>query len=511
MTELPLPSGKDQTLADASAGALEQLLKAADVMLELLPVATCICDLSGRIVQYNQRAVEIWGRRPAPNQTHAQFTARATFYQLDGRQLPREEIPMAMVLRTGEPIRERELMVEHPDGVRHFVSVNIAPLTDAAGNRIGAINCFRDITARKQTQHALERSQSELREQEQRLAATYEHAAIGISEADADGRLLRVNEAMCVITGFPREELVGAWLFQKTYQPDAEADRSAFRRQVSGDLGIYSVEKRFVRKDGRVIWISVRSAPVRDADGHFLFAVRVVQDITERKAAEERQKLLVDELNHRVKNTLATVQSLAKQTAGSALSAGAFRERFEGRLIALSKAHDQLTMRNWQNADLRAILKAAIAPYVTTGRDQAVLRGEDIMLRPRAAVTLAMVFHELTTNAVKYGALSVPSGRIQVSWDVRPPHGRRPLLCIDWREEGGPPVQRPAKKSFGSRFIEGSIPSELQGKARLTYEASGLHCTLEIPLGSAQGDLGRRAGVHAVALENLSAAPRARG
>ncbi len=496
----------------APAATLEEMLRASDVILDVLPIATCICDLGGRIVQYNRRALEIWGRKPLPDQTHAQFTARATFFELDGRALAPDELPMATVLRTGEPMRERELMVQRPDGVRQFVSVNIDPLQDAQGNRLGAINCFRDITERKQTERALERSQSDLREQEQRLAATYEHAAIGISEADADGRLLRVNEAMCDITGCAREELVGTYMFQRTYQPDVDQDRAAFRKQVAGDLGIYSVEKRMVRKDGRVIWISVRSAPVRDARGHFLFAVRVVQDITERKAAEERQKLLLDELNHRVKNTLATVQSLAKQTAGSASSAGAFRERFEGRLIALSKAHDQLTMRNWQNADLRAILKAAMAPYVASAREQPVLRGEDVMLRPRAAVTLAMVFHELTTNAAKYGALSVPAGRIEVAWDIRSPTSRKPCLCIDWREEGGPPVQKPLKKSFGSRFIEGSVPSELHGKAKLIYDPAGLHCTLEIPLASAQGEPARRGGAHAsVALEDHAANPRAAG
>ena len=132
-------------------------------------------------------------------------------------------------------------------------------------------------------------------------------------------------------------------MFTHTHPDDADADREGFRKQVAGELEFYSVEKRFIRKDGRVIWMSVRSSPVRTADGQLLYLVRVVQDITERKAAERRQKLLIDELNHRVKNTLATVQSLASQTARGAPTPEAFRESFEGRLIALSKAHDQLT------------------------------------------------------------------------------------------------------------------------------------------------------------------------
>ena len=189
---------------------------------------------------------------------------------------------------------------------------------------------------------------------------------------------------------------------------------------MAGDIGFYSLEKRFVRADGRVIWIAVRSSTVRDADDNFLYGVRVVQEITERKEAEERQKLLVDELNHRVKNTLATVQSLATQTARGADSPEGFRHAFEGRLIALSQAHDQLTRRHWRNADLRDIIVATTAPYLASAQDRIVIRGDDLAIRPRTALTLAMALHELTTNAAKYGALSTPSGQVERRLERRP-------------------------------------------------------------------------------------------
>jgi two-component sensor histidine kinase len=185
---------------------------------------------------------------------------------------------------------------------------------------------------------------------------------------------------------------------------------------VAGELEFYSVEKRFVRKDRRVIWISVSSSPVRDAEGRLLYLVRVVRDITERKAAEQRNRLLIDELNHRVKNTLATVQSLASQTTRGVPTPEEFRARFEGRLIALSQAHDQLTRHHWESADLRALLSASLAPYAGAAPERVVLRGEDVVLRPRAVLTLAMAFHELTTNAAKYGALAVPGGTIEIRW-----------------------------------------------------------------------------------------------
>jgi two-component sensor histidine kinase len=251
---------------------------------------------------------------------------------------------------------------------------------------------------------------------------------------------------------------------------------------VAGDIGFYSLEKRFVRNDGRIIWIAVRSSTVRDADGSFLYGVRVVQDITDRKEAEERQKLLIDELNHRVKNTLATVQSLATQTARGTDSPEAFRIAFEGRLIALSQAHDQLTRRHWKSADLRDIVVGATAPYLTHSRDQVVLEGDAITVTPRVALTLALAMHELSTNAAKYGALSVPAGRIGIRWHVQ--RGPAPILRIEWREREGPQVSVPTRLGFGSRFIEGSVAAELQGTARLDFDAAGLRCTMEIPIES---------------------------
>ncbi len=333
--------------------------------------------------------------------------------RLDGTPVTRSLL--ADVLAKGTPVRDVERLVERADGARVAVSVSIDPLFNAAGEVVGAVHCFQDITERKRAADALEQSRQHALEQEQRLAATYEHAAIGISEIDPDGRILRVNEAICDITGYSREELQQSVLFRFTHPDDADSDREAFRKQVAGELEFYSVDKRFVRKDGRTIWMSVRSSPVRDAAGRLLYVVRVVQDITEGKVAEQRQKLLIDELNHRVKNTLATVQSLASQTARRAASPRDFSESFEGRLIALSKAHDQLTTHHWESADLRNVLAAGLAPH-GAGPERVVLRGEDVRLRPRAVLTLAMAFHELTTNAAKYGALSVPAGRVEVHW-----------------------------------------------------------------------------------------------
>ncbi len=461
--------------------SLEQALRAADDILELLPIATCVCDAVGRIVQYNHRAVELWGGPPEPGQTHDQFTAQCKFFNVEGEELPRSKL--AEVLQTGRAVRDEEVTVQRTDGKRIVVLLNIDPLVNPQGKLVGAINCFQDVTERKRVLDALDRSQHDLRQQEERWNATYEHAAIGIVEIDAEGRFLRVNEAICSIVGGTREDLLGWKLFGRSHPKDRDVDEELYRRQVAGDIGFYSIEKRFVRRDGRVIWMGVRSSTVRDVAGQFLYGVRVVQDVTERKEAEERQKLLIDELNHRVKNTLATVQSLATQTARGTDSPEAFRQAFEGRLIALSQAHDQLTRRHWTSADLRDIVMGATSPHLARSQDQIAIEGEPITVTPRVALTLALGLHELTTNASKYGALSVPAGRIEVRWRIE----RQPqlsLLWIEWRERDGPPVEVPARQGFGTRFIEGSVASELQGKATLDYDRAGLVCTMKIPLES---------------------------
>jgi PAS domain S-box-containing protein len=463
--------------------ALSAILRASDGILDMLPIATFITDARGIILQYNRRAAEIWRRAPDPGQTHEQFTETSRFAEVDGTPMTRSLL--AEVLATGTPVRDAERMVERADGTQIFVSVNIDPLRNAKGELVGAVNCFLDITERKRIDDALENSRLRALEQEQRLAATYEHAAIGISEIMPDGTFLSVNEAICAITGFSREHLLASKLFTHTHPDDADPDREGFRKQVAGELEFYSIEKRFIRKDGRVIWMSVRSSPVHADDRHLLYVVRVVQDITERKAAERRQKLLIDELNHRVKNTLATVQSLASQTARGAPTPAAFREGFEGRLIALSKAHDQLTVHHWESADLRDLVSGSLAPYTGAGTKRVVLRGEDVLLRPRAVLTLAMAIHELTTNAAKYGALSVPGGRIEIRWQPAPGDRDGRALMIDWIEQGGPRVTEPLNRGFGSKLIEGGIAAELGGSARLAFEPSGLRCEIVIPLDAA--------------------------
>jgi two-component sensor histidine kinase len=203
------------------------------------------------------------------------------------------------------------------------------------------------------------------------------------------------------------------------------------------------------------------------------------REIAERRQAEQHRQLLMNELNHRVKNTLATVQSIAAQTLRAAGLEAAARQALDARLVALSNAHNLLMEENWVGATLQEVVEAALRPHETPDAPRfRVAAGPDIRLSPKTALALAMALHELSTNAVKHGALSQPGGRVELSWEMRPNGGETHFL-MQWRERGGPPVSPPRKAGFGTRLIERGLAAELGGTVRLAYEAEGLVCTIE--------------------------------
>jgi two-component sensor histidine kinase len=200
-------------------------------------------------------------------------------------------------------------------------------------------------------------------------------------------------------------------------------------------------------------------------------------DVTDRVLAERQQKLLLDELNHRVKNTLATVQAIAAQTLRTNPEPAAFREAFESRLVALSATHDLLTAGSWRGAALKDVAQIEFRPY---GGERYSLDGPDVALSPAEALSLGLLFHELATNAAKYGALSGADGRVEVRWTV---DERR--LELTWRERSGPKVTPPTRRGFGSRLIERSLKGEMAGEAVLDFAEDGLTCRVTLPLRSA--------------------------
>lgn len=217
--------------------------------------------------------------------------------------------------------------------------------------------------------------------------------------------------------------------------------------------------------------------PIRNDTGAIIGVFIQGYDVTDTVLAAERQKLMIDELNHRVKNTLATVQSIAMQTARSHQDPRSFAETFQSRILSLSHTHDLLTRSHWEGADLREVLEHETTAH---GLHRLTLNGPNVALEPAMAVSLGMIFHELATNAAKYGALSSGGGRVLVDWSVADLNN--PQLGIIWRETGGPSVTSPERRGFGSRLIERNVRHDLAGTVQMHYRDDGLSAEIIIPL-----------------------------
>ncbi len=316
----------------------------------------------------------------------------------------------------------------------------------------------------------------ELKEREARIRRLVDANIIGVIIWTFDGQIIEANDAFLAITGYSRDDLVSGrvnWVGMTP--PEWEDADHQVLEQIKKSGTCLPFEKEYFRKDGSRVPVLVGPALFHGSQNE---GVAFILDLTERKEAEKRQQVMVDELNHRVKNTLATVMALSTQTFRTTSSQEAFCEAFEGRLLALSQTHNLLNRSFWRGAGLRDILKQELAPYASTDARSYTLDGIDLKLGPVTAVTLGMAFHELTTNAAKYGALSVAGGKVLVAWSMSHP-GR---LHVEWRETGGPPVSPPQRRGFGSRLIEQALASDLNGNARLYFPREGVRCSMDIPL-----------------------------
>jgi PAS domain S-box-containing protein len=244
----------------ASFARTAAALQASPEFIEKLPLAIFACDCHGRILWFNARAAELWGRRPKIGEGEKYWGSYKLYFQ--GREITREESPMATVLRTGIPVRGAEGKVERPDGSSIWTIVHIEPVEDEDGKVIGAINCFHDVTDHV---HAAEL----LRQRDQRLGVTHEHAGIGIAEVEADGKLARVNAYLAGMLGYSCEEVLGRSIFDPALTESPKADQEQFRRQVRGEISHYSIEKQFRRRDGTKLWASITSSTVCDPEGRF--------------------------------------------------------------------------------------------------------------------------------------------------------------------------------------------------------------------------------------------------
>jgi PAS domain S-box-containing protein len=365
-----------------------------------------------------------------------------------------------------------------PDGTSGWERWTDRALFDARGQVVEYQSVGRDITASR-------RAEAALRESEERLRLAVEATGLGTWDVDVTAGTRRWSPEFLAILGLPPGTAADPGLFASLIHPDDrdwvnERYRRAYR---DVDAGPYDAEFRIRPADGGgERWVRTVGRIFFDASGRPLRGIGTLMDVSERKRDEERQRLLLAELSHRVKNTLATVQAIASRSLSGERTLEEGRHALTKRLRALAKTHDLLTASRWRGAGLRAVLEGELKPYGKRAR----IAGPEVELTPKAAQTMGLVLHELATNAAKHGALSLPEGWLEVGWSFAPTDADgHHLLRLTWRERGGPPVTPPRWCGFGRTLIEQGLKHDLGGQVVLDFAAAGLVCELAVPITAA--------------------------
>ena len=404
-----------------------------NALLEALPAAVYVTDAEGRITYYNAAAAAFWGAEPTIGTD--KWCGSWRLYRIDGTPLPHDQSPMAVALRTGEPVRGVEAIAERRDGTRIRFLASPTPLRDQSNAVIGAIS------------------------------------------KTLDGQVTFWNASAMRIFGYSASEMIGENITKIIPSELLDEEKYVLARLRGGER-IDHYETVRVAKDGRRVDISLTVSPLHDKSGKVIGASKVARDITEQKQAEKSQLLLMGELSHRVKNTLATVQAIATQSLRRSRDPADFLTSFTGRILALARAHDLLSETRWEGIELGALIRDQVLLGVAD--DRVAWSGPALTLDAQPALHTAMVLHELGTNARKHGALSLPKGRLSIEWQiVATKKGRE--LQVQWKETGGPPAVAPVGSGFGTRLIEESLLPH-GGEAVIMYAATGLSCELRLPL-----------------------------
>jgi PAS domain S-box-containing protein len=319
------------------------------------------------------------------------------------------------------------------------------------------------------------RHEAVLRESEAGLQEALTAGAVTAFEWDVRTGASRRSNNAGQILGFDSREPFSASGFLEHVHPDDRAQFKAHVRGVSPEKSSYALTFRFIRPDGQEVWLEETSRAEFDAAGQFVLLKGLTRDITARKRAEERQDMLIAEFDHRVKNILARVAVVAMYTRQGSRSMDEFIQTLDGRIQSMATAHSLLSQSRWTGAGLADLTRHQLEPYTTEANT--TVQGPNVMLTAAATQAVAMVLHELVTNAAKYGALSSPNGRVSVQWE-----GPDGSLSIEWRETDGPPVAASAPQSgYGTSLIRDLIPHELGGKVDLVMSPEGVRCTIVVP------------------------------
>jgi PAS domain S-box-containing protein len=459
--------------AEAARRAAEDELRESEMRFRLMsehaPVMIWLSGVHGECLHLNQMLRSFWN---VADDGIDRFDWQDMMHPDDAPEIGRL-MGEALASHTSVTIKGRYL-----DSKRRWrvMQTDARPRFSARGEFLGMIGVNVDVTER-------EEAERQLRESEERFRLAVEAAPSGMVMSDADGRIVMVNAHTETLFGYDRDELVGErieLLVPERFKPGHPAYRETYTRQPRSRPMGAGRDLFARRKDGTEVPVEIGLSSIETSDG--VMTLAAVVDISGRKRDEAQRELLLAELNHRVKNTLAVVQGIAHQTFKNTDPDA--RRSFEGRLVALAVAHNLLTNANWENASLEQLAADTLHTSGPSG-ERVALSGPRILLPPREALALAMALHELCTNAVKYGALSNDTGRITLEWSrSEAPEAQLELV---WREHGGPPVSPPTRRGFGSLLLDRTLAHDLNGKVAMEFKPDGLVCSISAPLPKVQG------------------------
>jgi PAS domain S-box-containing protein len=430
-------------------------------VLDELPAAIYVTDALGRITYFNKAAAALWGHRPTIGTS--EWCGSWKLFWPDGRALPHGECPMAIAIKEKRTVRGMEAIAERPDGTRVPFEPYPTPLFNASGALIGAVNMLIDISDRKHAQ-----------EIKQRLSSIVQFSDDAIISKNLKGIIESWNTGAERIFGYTASEAIGQSV-EILIPPDRLNEETQILDRILRGERIEHYETVRCRKDGSLIDISLTVSPIMNAHGRVIGASKIARDITERKRNEAHIAVLAREAEHRAKNILATVQATVHLTQAETVAE--FKNAIEGRLQALANVHSLFVESRWAGAELHDLIAKELAPYRKGNGSRLAVEGPALVLEPSAAQVIGVLFHELTTNAVKYGALSVSKGRIGVSW-AHPEIGR---LVLRWTESGGPAVSPPTRKGFGTRVMTAMI-HQARGQIAFDWHPTGLACEITLPI-----------------------------
>lgn len=439
------------------------------MIAESLPALVWIIDLNLELVYTNERWLVFSGLQPS------EALGDSWMHWVHPDDLARVAEDMKTV-RQNESSYATEMRYRSADGVYRWHMVRAAPMRDSDGQLTGWIGTSVDIHDLKETEEAL-------RNRERQLSIALEAAKMGDWHLDAATNVIALSERAAEIFGLPPgSSITREQLRDHIYEPDVNRIVTQMRQAVENRTQ-FNVEYRVTKMGGDKgqIWTASQGQGTYHPDGTPSGMTGVIQDITDRKHAEQRQQLLIRELHHRVKNTLATVQAIVGSTARTASSIDEFYQGFVGRIVSLARTHNLLTEDLWQKAALEELIHTELGPYEDESHNRIVIEGPHLELPSEAAVPIGMAIHELTTNAAKHGALSTFGGQVEVRWTIEP-SGESPILHFSWTERGGPRVTTPSRQGFGSRLLQRVLTTQLQAQVNMDFQENGVHFTMVMPI-----------------------------